>query len=94
MFRGTGDARLIALDAGTGKVLWKDVIGAPRLGESASAAPLAWAGVVYMGIGGSELGARGRPGSRLAAPGEQAQYRQPVRPRREKACAIKIPSMT
>ena len=60
IFRGTGDARLIALDAATGKLLWKDVIGAPRLGESASAAPLAWGGVVYMGIAGSELGARGR----------------------------------
>jgi alcohol dehydrogenase (cytochrome c) len=60
VFRGTGDARLIALDAATGKLLWKDVIGAPRLGESASAVPLAWAGVVYMGIAGSELGARGR----------------------------------
>jgi glucose dehydrogenase/mono/diheme cytochrome c family protein len=60
VFRGTGDARLIALDAATGKLLWKNVIGAPRLGESASAAPLAWQGVVFMGIAGSELGARGR----------------------------------
>ncbi len=60
VFRGTGDARLIALDAETGKLLWKDVIGAPRLGEAASAAPLAWQGIVYMGISGSELGARGR----------------------------------
>jgi alcohol dehydrogenase (cytochrome c) len=60
IFRGTGDARLIALDAATGKLLWTDVIGAPRLGESASAAPLAWQGVVYMAISGSELGARGR----------------------------------
>jgi alcohol dehydrogenase (cytochrome c) len=60
VFRGTGDARLLALDAATGKLLWKDVIGAPRLGENASAAPLAAGGVVYMGIGGSELGARGR----------------------------------
>ena len=60
VFRGTGDARLIALDAATGNLLWKNVIGAPRLGESASAAPLAWQGVVYMGIAGSELGARGR----------------------------------
>lgn len=60
VFRGTGDARLLALDAATGKVLWKNVIGATRVGESASAAPLAWNGVVYMGIGGSELGVRGR----------------------------------
>lgn len=60
VFRGTGDARLIALDAATGKLLWENVIGAPHLGEAASAAPLAWQGVVYMGISGSELGARGR----------------------------------
>lgn len=60
VFRGTGDGRLMALDAATGKVLWKTVIGAPRLGESASMAPLAWGGVVFMGIAGSELGVRGR----------------------------------
>ena len=34
VFRGTGDARLIALDAATGKLLWKNVIGTSRLGES------------------------------------------------------------
>jgi alcohol dehydrogenase (cytochrome c) len=60
VFRGTGDARLIALDAATGKLLWKTVIGSPRVGESATAAPLAWGGVVYMAISGSELGVRGR----------------------------------
>jgi len=60
VFRGTGDARLLALDAATGKVLWKNVIGTSRLGESASGVPLAWQGVVYMGISGSELGVRGR----------------------------------
>ncbi len=60
VFRGTGDARLIALDAATGKLLWKNVMGTSRLGESASAAPIAWQGVVYMGIAGSELGVRGR----------------------------------
>jgi alcohol dehydrogenase (cytochrome c) len=60
VFRGTGDDRLIALDAASGKLLWKTVIGSPELGESSAAAPLAWGGVVYMGISGSELGARGR----------------------------------
>ncbi|MEJ0006379.1 MAG: PQQ-binding-like beta-propeller repeat protein [Steroidobacteraceae bacterium] len=60
LFRGTSDDRLIALDAATGKLLWKTVIGSPALGESSAAAPLAWGGVVYMGISGSELGARGR----------------------------------
>jgi len=60
VFRGTGDARLLALDAATGKLLWKNVIGTTRLGESASMVPLAWQGVVYMGIAGSESGIRGR----------------------------------
>jgi alcohol dehydrogenase (cytochrome c) len=60
VYRGTSDDRLIALDAATGKLLWKTVIGAPNLGESSAAAPLAWGGIVYMGISGSESGARGR----------------------------------
>ena len=60
VYRGTSDDRLIALDAASGKLLWKTVIGSPGLGESSAAAPLAWGGVVYMGISGSELGARGR----------------------------------
>ncbi|HTW38452.1 MAG TPA: PQQ-binding-like beta-propeller repeat protein [Steroidobacteraceae bacterium] len=60
VFRGTGDARLIALDAGTGRLLWKDVIGSPRLGESAQGVPLASNGIVYEGISGSESGIRGR----------------------------------
>ena len=71
VFRGTGDGRLIALDSATGKLLWKTVIGAPRLGESAAAAPLAWGGVVYMGIGGSELGVRGRVMAYDAATGRE-----------------------
>ena len=60
VFRGTCDGRLIALDARTGALLWKNVIANPQLGEGTTAAPLAWQGVVYMGISGSELGARGR----------------------------------
>ncbi len=71
VFRGTGDARLIALDAATGKLLWKNVIGATRLGESAAAAPLAWQGVVFMGIAGSELGVRGRVMAYDAASGRE-----------------------
>jgi PQQ-dependent dehydrogenase (methanol/ethanol family) len=71
VFRGTGDTRLIALDAATGKLLWKNVIGEPGLGEGASAAPLAWQGVVYMGIAGSELGVRGRVMAFDAATGKE-----------------------
>lgn len=71
VFRGTGDTRLVALDAATGKLLWKNVIGDPGLGEGASAAPLAWQGVVYMGISGSELGVRGRVMAYDAATGKE-----------------------
>ena len=71
VFRGTGDGRLLALDAETGRLLWKDVIGAPRLGEFASAAPLAWQGVVYMGIAGGDRGVRGRVMAFDAATGRE-----------------------
>jgi glucose dehydrogenase len=54
VFRGTGDGRLLALDAATGRLLWKNVIASPRVSEMLSGAPLAWQGVVYMGIGGSD----------------------------------------
>lgn len=60
IFRGTCDGRLIALDAATGRLLWKNAIAVPQLGESTTASPLVWGGVVYMGIGGSDLGVRGR----------------------------------
>jgi PQQ-dependent dehydrogenase (methanol/ethanol family) len=71
VFRGTGDGRLIALDAATGKLLWKDAIGVPRLSEFASAAPLAWQGMVFMGIGGGDAGIRGRVMAFDAATGRE-----------------------
>ena len=42
IFRGTCDGRMIALDAATGRLLWKNAIAVPQLGESTTAAPLAW----------------------------------------------------
>jgi PQQ-dependent dehydrogenase (methanol/ethanol family) len=60
IFRGTCDGRLIALDAATGKLLWKNTIASPQLGEGSAAVPLAWQGMVFMGISGSEAGVRGR----------------------------------
>ncbi len=60
VFRGTDDARLIALDAANGAVLWTDVVGDASLGEYVAAAPLAWNGLVIIGISGGEFGIRGR----------------------------------
>jgi PQQ-dependent dehydrogenase (methanol/ethanol family) len=71
VFRGTADGRVIALDAGTGRLLWKNVAGDPRLGESVSAAPLAWQGIVYEGIAGGELGVKGRVMAYDAASGRE-----------------------
>ena len=71
VFRGTGDGRLIALDAATGKLLWSNAIGVPRLSEFASAAPLAWQGMVFMGIGGGDAGIRGRVMAYDAATGRE-----------------------
>ena len=71
VFRGTGDGRLIALDANTGEMLWKNVIGTPSLSEFASAAPLAWQGMVFMGIGGGDAGIRGRVMAYDAANGRE-----------------------
>ena len=60
LFRGTPDARLLALDAKTGKLLWQDVVGDPAIGEAVPGSPVAWNGVVYTGTGLSDLGIRGR----------------------------------
>jgi alcohol dehydrogenase (cytochrome c) len=60
VFRGTDDARLFALDAVTGKEIWSNVVGDPVQGEYVVAAPVAWNGMVIVGISGSELGIRGR----------------------------------
>jgi len=60
VFRGTDDARLVALDASTGAELWTDVVGDASLGEYVAAAPLAWNGLVIVGTSGGEFGIRGR----------------------------------
>jgi len=60
VFRGTDDARLVALDAATGSELWTSVVGDASVGEYISAAPLAWNGLVIVGTSGGEFGIRGR----------------------------------
>ncbi len=60
LFRGTGDGRVIALDAKTGQEQWRTKAADPTNGEGISAAPVVWEGKVYVGIAGSELGVHGR----------------------------------
>ena len=59
LFMGTLDARLVALEAKTGKLLWSTEIGDPELGYSETMAPVAVNGKVLIGTNGGEYGIRG-----------------------------------
>ncbi len=59
IFFNTIDAHTIALDAATGKVLWKTQVGNWRVGETFTMAPLVVKGKVLVGDSGAEFGARG-----------------------------------
>jgi len=71
VFRGTPDARLIAMDAKTGKVLWDVQAGDPTVGEFLSSAPIAWNGTVFTGVAGSDWGIRGHMMAFDAATGKE-----------------------
>ncbi len=84
LFRVTLDAHVIALDAKTGKQLWRSKSAEYQDGMAATGAPLVANGVVMTGIAGGEYGTRGHitgwdpeTGKQLwrfyttAAPGEQ-----------------------
>jgi PQQ-dependent dehydrogenase (methanol/ethanol family) len=59
LFLGTLDARLIALDANTGSVIWDTKIADPDDGYSETMAPAAVDGEVLIGTNGGEYGIRG-----------------------------------
>ncbi|MBX9608409.1 MAG: PQQ-dependent dehydrogenase, methanol/ethanol family [Gammaproteobacteria bacterium] len=59
LFMATLDARLVALDRATGKVVWNTVMDDYKNGHSATGAPLVVNNVVIIGSAGGEYGARG-----------------------------------
>jgi PQQ-dependent dehydrogenase (methanol/ethanol family) len=59
VFMGTLDAKLVALDAKTGKLVWDTQIADPELGYSETMAPVAVNGRVLIGTNGGEYGIRG-----------------------------------
>jgi alcohol dehydrogenase (cytochrome c) len=59
LFRGTLDAHIVALDAQTGKQLWKTKVAEWKEGFSITSAPLVANGVLMTGISGAEFGVRG-----------------------------------
>lgn len=59
LFMGTLDAKMVALDAKTGKLLWETEIADPELGYSETMAPAVVDGKVLIGTNGGEYGVRG-----------------------------------
>jgi alcohol dehydrogenase (cytochrome c) len=59
VYRTTLDAHVVALDAKTGKQLWKSKAADYQDGHAQTAAPLVVNGVVMTGIAGGEYGTRG-----------------------------------
>ncbi len=59
IFATTLDATLYALDAKTGKELWRAKNGDPKLGQTMTSAPLVIRDKVTVGISGGEFGVRG-----------------------------------
>ena len=59
VYLGTLDAKLVALDAKTGKVVWEEQIADPELGYSETMAPTAVNGKILIGTNGGEYGIRG-----------------------------------
>jgi PQQ-dependent dehydrogenase (methanol/ethanol family) len=59
VYLGTLDAKLVALDAKSGKVMWETQIADPELGYSETMAPTAVNGKILIGTNGGEYGIRG-----------------------------------
>ncbi|GEO97697.1 PQQ-dependent methanol/ethanol family dehydrogenase [Methylobacterium haplocladii] len=74
---GTLDAKLVALDQKTGKVVWKKDIDDFKGGYSYTAAPLIVKGMVITGVSGGEFGIVGRVEARNAETGELV-WQRPV----------------
>jgi alcohol dehydrogenase (cytochrome c) len=71
LFRGMPGARLAALDVNSGKVLWDVKVGNLSVGEFLSSAPVAWRGMVFIGLAGGDWGIRGRVMGFDAASGKE-----------------------
>jgi alcohol dehydrogenase (cytochrome c) len=59
VYFGTLDAKLVALEAKTGKLVWQTELADPQLGYSITAAPTAVNGKILIGVSGGQYGIRG-----------------------------------
>ena len=71
VIRGMPDRHLIALDAKTGALLWTRQIMDSTKGEFATAAPLVWNDLVFIGKAGADFGIRGEMMAFRASDGEK-----------------------
>lgn len=55
----TFDCHLLALDAATGRLLWRVRVADPRQGYYETTAPAVWQGLVFAGSSGGDAGVRG-----------------------------------
>ncbi|MGF1563133.1 MAG: PQQ-dependent methanol/ethanol family dehydrogenase [Geminicoccaceae bacterium] len=78
VYFGTLDAKLVALDAKTGKTVWRKEIGDYKAGYSYTAAPLIVDGKVIVGNSGGEFGVVGAVHAFDAETGEELWYRPTV----------------
>jgi alcohol dehydrogenase (cytochrome c) len=61
VFRGTLDGRVVAYEANTGKRLWETRIAESARGDIVDSAPIAWNGLVFIGVAmGDVKGVKGR----------------------------------
>jgi alcohol dehydrogenase (cytochrome c) len=72
LFMGTLDAQLIAIDARTGRPIWKAAVASTKDGYSITHAPLVVKDKVIVGVGGGEYGIRGFIAAYDAATGKEA----------------------
>lgn len=75
---GTLDAQLVALNADTGDVVWKEKIDDFAAGYSYTAAPLIAEGLLITGVSGGEFGVVGRVEARDALTGKMVWSRPTV----------------
>ena len=71
VIRGMPDRHLIALDAKTGALLWTRQIMDSTKGEFATAAPLVWNDLVFIGKAGADFGIRGEMMAFRSSDGEK-----------------------
>jgi len=78
----TLDAKLVALNAKTGAVVWRKQLADPLKGYSVTAAPTAVDGKILIGLAGAEYGVRGALKAlmrRVALKSGRSTRRRPIR---------------